>query len=509
MKWTRLILFFSLCIVSFLGTGEGAAAASTVGKVFIDSGKYVTYDRKVSVRIDAPAQVEDMMISNSGDFYDASWEKYKKTKTWMLEYGTGAKTVFVRFRLKSGSITNTIHDTITLNPAKPLAKVELPRQPFITDERYVTVSTTLSNGIESFRYGTSKDLADEEYEDIVSRNKISVIIPPEKGKNILYIDFKDASGKVVHQQISVDYRPTGRVITEGSVLSGQDGKYYYYGYDGRLHMFPDERVFYSWYTQGVSTTPVSRTKIEQYKQGSSVCVRPGTYLLKFSGSKQVYIPESGCVLRPIRSTVEAVVLYGNTWNKRVIELASGFMDSYTIEYERVTQEDETWVDRDRDGVSSSDEDEYGTSDRKDDSDSDGLSDFEEIWYWFSDPISKDSDADGYTDAREILNGYSPIGDEVLTEVPPDTYMYPSGTVVRIKTGVKKQNLYYIKNATTVNSLGSKTNGKAFVSNHFQERFVVDPVLSISLSKKKGSVSSKEDLSITEPYTMVNGVLKKL
>lgn len=243
-----------------------------------------------------------------------------------------------------------------------------------------------------------------------------------------------------------------------------------------------------------------------------MCVRPGTYILKFTGLKQKYIPDGGCVLRPLKSTVEAVLLYGNNWNARVIELPAGYLTSYTIDSLDASDVDEELLDRDRDGVDHEEEADYGTSDRKDDSDGDGLSDYEEINFWFSDPISRDSDGDGYNDSQEILNGYSPIGSDKLTEVPEDTYMYPSGTVVRIKpTGKKKTStLLYVRSATVVNSLGTKTNAKAFTLNNLQEKFIVDPPLNIVLPKTKGSMSTKKDLTITEPYiTNQNGALIKL
>ena len=48
------------------------------------------------------------------------------------------------------------------------------------------------------------------------------------------------------------------------------------------------------------------------------------------------------------------------------------------------------------------EDSYGSSDYEIDSDSDGLGDYEEIYYWFSDPMSDNTDGDGFKDGAEVV-----------------------------------------------------------------------------------------------------------
>lgn len=505
----RYSVFFGIFCIFFVPfSGAFAAPIVSNGKVFIDNGVSITRDRKVTLRIDAPANTRYMMISNSSEFDGLGWERYKKRKTWYIDFGAYSHTVFVRFRLKDGTITNAIHDTITLQPAKPSVTIKVPSSNVI-DTRYVTVSTVLSNGIESYRYGYTKDLSKEQFVPIKNRKLLSLVVSSGEGSKTIYVDFKDASGQVVQKTVSVTYKPSGRSIPEGSVIVGQDGKYYYYGHDGRMHLFPNEQVLRSWYPASISTISVSNSKIEEYQLGSAVCVRPGTYILKFSGSSQMYLPGVGCQLFPVRSNVEVAVLYGDSWRTRVLELGSTYFLHYSVVREDATDVSADIEDRDKDGVGSDEEARYGTSDKRIDSDSDGLSDFEEIRYWFSDPSRADSDKDGYNDAQEILNGYSPIGQNKLTSIPPDTYTYPAGTVVRPVTNSKKKTMYYVRSGEVMNSLGSKTSSKSFVLNYFQEKFVAEPKLEMSLPKVKGSVSGKEDKSITEPYVYVGDFLKKM
>lgn len=48
-----------------------------------------------------------------------------------------------------------------------------------------------------------------------------------------------------------------------------------------------------------------------------------------------------------------------------------------------------------------------------DSDLDGLTDYEEINIYGTDPLNPDTDGDSYSDGEEVLNGYNPLGDGLL------------------------------------------------------------------------------------------------
>jgi len=64
-------------------------------------------------------------------------------------------------------------------------------------------------------------------------------------------------------------------------------------------------------------------------------------------------------------------------------------------------------DADGDGLSRSEEEEWGTDPTKADSDGDGLSDGEEVLDHGTDPTQADSDGDGYSDGEEVEAGSDP------------------------------------------------------------------------------------------------------
>ncbi|MFA7314534.1 MAG: hypothetical protein WC025_01215 [Candidatus Magasanikbacteria bacterium] len=75
------------------------------------------------------------------------------------------------------------------------------------------------------------------------------------------------------------------------------------------------------------------------------------------------------------------------------------------------------LDTDADGLDDIRESSIGTDPLNWDTDSDGLSDGDEVIIWKTDPLDVDTDNDGFKDGEEIKNGYSPTGPGKLFETP--------------------------------------------------------------------------------------------
>lgn len=85
-------------------------------------------------------------------------------------------------------------------------------------------------------------------------------------------------------------------------------------------------------------------------------------------------------------------------------------EDLTIEY-LITMSDQELMERDSDGDGLSDYDEiyiYGTDPLNPDTDGDGLSDYDEIFVYGTDPLNKDTSGNGFTDGQEIEMGTNPI-----------------------------------------------------------------------------------------------------
>ena len=85
-------------------------------------------------------------------------------------------------------------------------------------------------------------------------------------------------------------------------------------------------------------------------------------------------------------------------------------EELTIEY-LITLSDQELMERDSDGDGLSDYDEiyvYGTDPLNPDTDGDGLSDYDEIFVYGTDPLNKDTSGNGFTDGQEVEMGTNPI-----------------------------------------------------------------------------------------------------
>lgn len=79
------------------------------------------------------------------------------------------------------------------------------------------------------------------------------------------------------------------------------------------------------------------------------------------------------------------------------------------------------TDSDGDGLNNYEEEQLKTNPEKKDTDSDGLSDSEEVKIWSTDPTQTDTDKDTYIDGIEVQSGYNPNGQGPLKKyIPPPT-----------------------------------------------------------------------------------------
>lgn len=86
------------------------------------------------------------------------------------------------------------------------------------------------------------------------------------------------------------------------------------------------------------------------------------------------------------------------------------------------------ADTDSDGLSDGDEVTiYKSNPLKGDTDDDGLSDGDEVLIWKTNILNPDTDGDTYPDGTEVKNGYSPLGPGKLFSTPPTSTTPTSST----------------------------------------------------------------------------------
>ncbi len=74
-------------------------------------------------------------------------------------------------------------------------------------------------------------------------------------------------------------------------------------------------------------------------------------------------------------------------------------------------------DLDRDGIANEEEKTLGLNEKDIDTDGDGITDYDEIRVWKTDPKNVDTDGDGYRDGVEIVSGNNPNGKGKMPRTP--------------------------------------------------------------------------------------------
>ncbi len=104
---------------------------------------------------------------------------------------------------------------------------------------------------------------------------------------------------------------------------------YYYGQDGRRHAFPNERVYFTWFSDFSGVREVSAATMASITLGRNVTYRPGSRMIKFRTVNRVYAVSRGGTLRWITTEDVARQLYGSNWATKVDDVGDTFYSNYT------------------------------------------------------------------------------------------------------------------------------------------------------------------------------------
>jgi hypothetical protein len=105
---------------------------------------------------------------------------------------------------------------------------------------------------------------------------------------------------------------------------------YYVGSDGKRHAFPNERVYFTWYSNFDGIVELNGSMLATITLGSNVNYRPGMRMVKFTTVNRVYAVARYGSLRWVTSEAAATALYGSAWNTRIDDINDAFFTDYTF-----------------------------------------------------------------------------------------------------------------------------------------------------------------------------------
>ncbi|MBI4280716.1 Ig-like domain-containing protein [Candidatus Uhrbacteria bacterium] len=117
-------------------------------------------------------------------------------------------------------------------------------------------------------------------------------------------------------------------VSDTLVKSQASTAVYYCGSDGKRYVFPNDKVYFTWYADFSKVTMVSDAVLASLQLGGVVTYRPGVKMIKIESDPKVYAVAPNGLLRWVSSEAIAVKLYGTDWNKQIDDLAVSFFARY-------------------------------------------------------------------------------------------------------------------------------------------------------------------------------------
>src|SRR3989338_3451982 len=116
-------------------------------------------------------------------------------------------------------------------------------------------------------------------------------------------------------------------LVKGTTLS----TVYYYANDGKRYPFPNEKTYFTWYSDFSSVQTISDSSLAAIPMGSgNIAYRPGSRWIKIPSDAKTYaVPPNGQI-HWIESEDVAVGLGGASWNTFVDDCPEVYFTNFTV-----------------------------------------------------------------------------------------------------------------------------------------------------------------------------------
>jgi len=120
-------------------------------------------------------------------------------------------------------------------------------------------------------------------------------------------------------------------LNPGDLVKASGPAVYYYGADGKRYVFPNEKTYFSWYSDFSSVKTITDAELAAIMIGGNVTIRPGTKLVKITTDPKVYAVTGRCaMLHWIETEALAKTLYGDSWAQSVVDVPDSFFVNYSV-----------------------------------------------------------------------------------------------------------------------------------------------------------------------------------
>lgn len=121
------------------------------------------------------------------------------------------------------------------------------------------------------------------------------------------------------------------VFSPGDLIkTDSNSSVYYYASNGKRYVFPNEKTYFTWYTDFSNIKTLSGPQLGVIPIGGNVTYRPGVKMLKVTTDPRTYVVDQGGILRHVGSESLANTLYGLNWQKKIEDLPDSFFTNYRV-----------------------------------------------------------------------------------------------------------------------------------------------------------------------------------
>jgi plastocyanin len=118
-------------------------------------------------------------------------------------------------------------------------------------------------------------------------------------------------------------------LSSGDLIRGSSlPAVYYYGKDGFRYVFPNDKAYFTWYSDFSSIKTLSDADLGAIQIGGNITYKPGSKMIKINSDPKTYAVDESGTLRWVTSESVAVALYGSDWNKKIDDVPDAFFSNY-------------------------------------------------------------------------------------------------------------------------------------------------------------------------------------
>jgi hypothetical protein len=121
-----------------------------------------------------------------------------------------------------------------------------------------------------------------------------------------------------------------KIPDDGDAKTLNDTAVYYYAVNGRRYVFPNEKVYFTWYNDFSSVKIIPIDQMSLIPIGGNVTYKAASKLVKFQTDVKTYLPTKGGVLRWVKTEEVAQGLFGPQWAQKVDDITEAFYVNYTF-----------------------------------------------------------------------------------------------------------------------------------------------------------------------------------